>query len=331
MPRLRRAKARPRGRRSLTQATGLCLALWGAAWLGGTPAPLPDGAPCAPWHKGFRMTPASRAAQSKGARGKMRRRAARGAPACATESGLDPEISVIVPVKNEAENIRPLIDEIVRALGAGERYEIVYVDDGSTDATPEVLRELRAELPALRALRHERSSGQSAAIRTGVAAARGALIITLDGDGQNDPADIPALVARFRMEAARDPGLGMVAGQRRKRHDSLSRRLQSRIANRVRQALLKDGTQDTGCSLKAFPRALFLELPYFDHMHRFLPALVKREGRRIAFLTVNHRPRRAGRSHYGLWGRLGNAITDLLGVVWLMRRRRLPGEIRELS
>jgi len=244
--------------------------------------------------------------------------------------GLDPEISVVVPVKNEADNIRPLIDEILRALKGRERFEIVYVDDGSTDETPAVLKALRAEVPELRAVRHAKNSGQSAAIRTGVHAARGALIATLDGDGQNDPADIPMLIDCFRAESMRNPKLGMVAGQRLKRRDNLSRRLQSRIANGVRRALLKDGTQDTGCSLKAFSRATFMRLPYFDHMHRFLPALIKREGLDIAFVTVGHRPRRAGRSHYGLWGRLTAALTDLIGVIWLMRRCRLPGEIAEL-
>jgi dolichol-phosphate mannosyltransferase len=243
---------------------------------------------------------------------------------------LNPEISVVVPVKNEADNIRPLIEEIVRALKGRERFEIVYVDDGSTDDTPTLLKTLRAQVPELRAVRHAKNSGQSAAIHTGVTAARGALVVTLDGDGQNDPADIPALIERFRAESARNPRLGLVAGQRLKRRDSLSRRLQSRIANQVRRALLNDGTQDTGCSLKVFARETFLKLPYFDHMHRFLPALVKREGLDIAFVTVGHRPRRAGRSHYGLWGRLGNALTDLAGVVWLMRRRRSPGDVAEL-
>lgn len=243
---------------------------------------------------------------------------------------MDPEISVVVPVKNEADNIRPLIDEILRALRGKERFEIVYVDDGSTDRTPAVLKELRAEVTELRAIRHANNSGQSAAIRSGVTAARGALIVTLDGDGQNDPADIPALIDRFRAVSAHDRRLAMVAGQRLKRHDTRSRRLQSRIANRVRRTLLNDGTQDTGCSLKVFSRATFLRLPYFDHMHRFLPALIKREGLDIAFVTVGHRPRRAGRSHYGLWGRLANALTDLFGVIWLMRRRRLPGDVAEL-
>lgn len=246
------------------------------------------------------------------------------------EHGLSPDVSVVVPVKNEADNIRPLIDEIVRALRGQERFEIIYVDDGSSDATPGLLKRLRAEVPELRAVRHARNCGQSAAIRTGVRAARGTLIVTLDGDGQNDPADIPALIARFRTDAARDSRLGMVAGQRLKRHDSVSKRLQSRIANAVRRALLKDRTQDTGCSLKAFPRELFLTLPFFDHMHRFLPALVLREGYQVSFVPVGHRPRRAGRSHYGLWGRLRDALLDLFGVFWLMRRARQPGDVAEL-
>ena len=243
---------------------------------------------------------------------------------------MDIAVSVVVPVKNEADNIRPLIDEIVQALGGRERFEIVFVDDGSTDPTPAVLKALRADVPELRAVRHAKNSGQSAAIRTGVRAAQGALIVTLDGDGQNDPGDIPALIERFRAESARNRRLGMVAGERVKRRDSVSRRLQSRIANGVRRTLLKDDTRDTGCSLKAFPRELFLRLPYFDHMHRFLPALIKREGYDIAFVAVGHRPRRAGRSNYGLWGRLSDALTDLFGVMWLMRRCRQPGEVAEL-
>ncbi len=237
---------------------------------------------------------------------------------------------MVVPVKNEADNIRPLIEEILRALKGRERFEIVYVDDGSTDDTPAVLKALRAAVPELRAVRHAKNSGQSAAIRTGVDAAHGTLIVTLDGDGQNDPAEIPALIDCFRAESARNPRLGMVAGQRLKRQDNLSRRLQSRIANRVRRALLNDGTQDTGCSLKVFSRETFMRLPYFDHMHRFLPALVKREGLEVAFVTVGHRPRRAGQSHYGLWGRLADALADLIGVIWLMRRCRLPGDVAEL-
>lgn len=243
---------------------------------------------------------------------------------------MDIDVSVVVPVKNEADNIRPLIDEILRALGDRERFEIIYVDDGSTDATPSVLKALRAEVPELRAVRHAKNSGQSAAIRTGVRAARGNLIVTLDGDGQNDPADISALIERFRAESASRAGLGMVAGERVKRRDTMSKRVQSRIANRVRRTLLRDDTKDTGCGLKVFPREVFLRLPYFDHMHRFLPALIKREGLAIDFVAVGHRPRRAGRSNYGLWGRLSDGLSDLFGVMWLMRRCRLPGDVAEL-
>lgn len=232
-------------------------------------------------------------------------------------------VSVVIPVRNEAPNIGPLVAEIEAAL-AGLPHEIVYVDDGSSDATPHALAEAARTAP-LRAFRHRRSCGQSAAIVTGVKRARGEWIATLDGDGQNDPADIPRLLARARAEA----GVAvMVAGHRVDRRDTAVKRVTSRWANRVRAALLGDATPDTGCGLKVFPRALFLELPHFDHMHRYLPALVLRQGGRVVSEAVNHRPRLRGRSNYGTLDRLVVSLLDLVGVVWLQRRWKRP-EVEE--
>jgi len=235
----------------------------------------------------------------------------------AAQRGADhPLVSVVVPVKNEAGNIAPLVAEIDAALAGGE-FEILYVNDGSTDATEQELRELMRERPWLRQIRHERSCGQSAAIRTGVAMAHAQLIVTIDGDGQNDPAFIPALIAAFG-----GPRVGLVAGQRVGRKATLFKKWQSRIANAVRSTVLKDGTRDTGCGLKAFRRDLFLSLPYFDGLHRFLPALVRREGLDIAYVEVVDRPRRHGASNYGFWDRLWIGIVDLFGVWWLIRRKK---------
>jgi len=236
------------------------------------------------------------------------------------------ELSVVIPVKNEAGNIAPLVAEIAAALAIGLEgrvvYEIVYVDDGSDDSTETEIRRLQAALPQLRLVRHARSCGQSAAIRSGVKAARGGWIATLDGDGQNDPADIPALwrLAQGMTKDNPAPASLLIAGHRARRQDSWSKRHASRIANAVRRRLLHDDTPDTGCGLKLFPRALFLDLPYFDHMHRFLPALVLREGGIVRSVPVNHRPRERGTSKYGVLDRLGVGITDLLGVLWLRRR-----------
>jgi dolichol-phosphate mannosyltransferase len=232
-----------------------------------------------------------------------------------------PEVSVVVPARNEAGNILPLVAEIRAAL-AGEAFEIVYVDDGSTDAT-------WAELAAagVRALRHAASCGQSAAIATGIAAARGQWIATLDGDGQNDPADIPALLARARSAA----GQVMVVGHRVHRKDTRVKRFTSRFANGLRARLLGDATPDTGCGLKVFPRALFEGFPRFDHMHRFLPALAIRAGAVVASVPVNHRPRLRGRSNYGTLDRALVGISDLAGVAWLMRRGRRPHIAEQLS
>src|SRR5690348_7056895 len=233
-----------------------------------------------------------------------------------------PVISVVVPMKNESGNIAPLVAEIAAAL-AGHAFEIVCVNDGSTDATEEELRVLMREHACLRQIRHKSSCGQSAAIRTGVATARAELVVTMDGDGQNDPAFVPALLGAFG-----SPRIGLVAGQRVGRKASEFKKLQSCVANAIRSAVLKDGTRDTGCGLKAFRRDLFLSLPYFNGLHRFLPALVRREGLDIAYVEVVDRPRRHGTSKYGFWDRLWIGLVDLFGVWWLIRRKkRIPQSV----
>ena len=237
------------------------------------------------------------------------------------------DLSIVIPVRNEAENIAPLVGEIRAALEGLAEYEIVYVDDGSSDPTAAEILRLGAEAPGLRLLRHGQSLGQSAAIRTGVKAARGTWIATLDGDGQNDPADIPELW-RLCCAAPATPPL-LVIGYREARRDSWAKRSASRIANRIRRRLLDDHTPDTGCGLKLLPRSLFLDLPYFDHMHRFLPALVLREGGLVRSVRVNHRPRRRGISKYGVFDRLGVGIIDLFGVMWLQRRAICPNLFAE--
>lgn len=241
------------------------------------------------------------------------------------KNGRDfPAISVVVPVKNEAGNIAPLVAEIGGAL-RDCAFEIVYVNDGSSDATEQELRALMSEHPWLRQVRHAQSCGQSAAIRTGVALARASLVVTIDGDGQNDPAFIPALIAAFDTDA---PRIGLIAGQRIGRKATAFKRLQSHVANTIRGAVLKDGTRDTGCGLKAFRRDLFLSLPYFDGLHRFLPALVRREGFDIGYVEVVDRPRRHGASNYGFWDRLWIRMVDLFGVWWLIRRKkRVPQSV----
>jgi dolichol-phosphate mannosyltransferase len=237
----------------------------------------------------------------------------------ASGSNTSPAVSVVVPVHNEAANIALLVAEIERALGNELSYEVIYVNDGSTDDTQAELARLMASRPWLRQVKHQSPCGQSAAVRTGVLHARAPVVVTLDGDGQNDPAFIPALLGKL---AAGAPRVGLIAGQRVGRRATGFKRFQSNVANAVRGALLRDGTRDTGCGLKAFRRDLFLALPYFDGLHRFLPALVRREGYEIGYLEVVDRPRRAGTSHYGLWDRLWIGILDLLGVWWLIRRRR---------
>ena len=234
-----------------------------------------------------------------------------------------PLLSVVVPVHDEAPNLRPLIDRIGAAL-SGIEHEIVYVDDGSGDTTPTILAEVAAVLPTLVRVRHRRSCGQSAAVITGVRAARGAFIATLDGDGQNDPADIPAMLEAMRAAERAGPRPVLIAGHRVTRRDSEAKRWGSRIANFVRGRLLRDGTPDTGCGLKLFRRAAFLELPHFDHIHRFLPALFIRAGGQVVSVPVRHQARTHGASHYGTWDRLKVGVVDLFGVAWLQRRWKVP-------
>jgi dolichol-phosphate mannosyltransferase len=245
-----------------------------------------------------------------------------------TSASAAPAISIVIPVRNEAGNIAPLVDEIAAALKDGAAFEVIYVNDGSSDRTEPELASLMASRPWLRQIRHSISCGQSAAVRTGVLHANAPVIVTLDGDGQNDPAFIPALL---RALAAGAPRVGLIAGQRVGRQASAFKRLQSRIANSVRGMVLRDGTRDTGCGLKAFRRDLFLALPYFDGLHRFLPALTRREGNEIGYVDVVDRPRRAGRSNYGMWDRLWVGILDLLGVWWLIRRRRQVPRVLEVK
>jgi len=234
-----------------------------------------------------------------------------------------PALSVVVPVRNEADNIRPLIDEIVAALSGRIAFEIVYVDDGSTDGTAAALAAAAADVPALRRLVHAAGAGQSAAVLTGVLAARAPLVATLDGDGQNDPADIPRLLQA--LDGAGGPArVQAVQGVRVRRQDDVARRVASRVANAVRRRLLRDDATDSGCGIRLFAREAFLRLPYFDHMHRFLPALLRREGFAAIAVPVNHRARERGRSNYGTWDRLWVGIVDLLGVMWLVRRRNRP-------
>ena len=231
---------------------------------------------------------------------------------------------MVVPVRNEQDNVQPLIAEICAALNGLIAYEIIYVDDGSTDDTLGRLKDLQNQCPQLRILRHAKSCGQSTAVRTGVKAAQSDWVATLDGDGQNDPADIPKLLA------ALSTGVELVGGNRRNsRRDTWIKRISSVIANAVRSRLLADDTPDTGCGLKLFSRAAFLDLPYFDHMHRFLPALIKRRGGDILSVEVNHRVREHGKSNYGTLDRLLVGIVDLFGVAWLQRRAKLPIVLEE--
>lgn len=234
-------------------------------------------------------------------------------------------MSIVIPVHDESGNIRGLIQEI-EALPLEQAYEIVVVDDASRDRTRDVLRELTGQVDSLVVLEHKQNYGQSAALATGIAAARGSIVATLDGDGQNDPADIPRLLACLRESS--NSRLRMVAGFRKKRKDSTWRILSSRIANSVRAFFLRDETPDTGCGLKVFFRSTFLELPFFDHMHRFLPALVRMRGGDVESVEVSHRPRAQGRSHYGTLGRLRVGIVDLFGVAWLRRRAKNVEAVR---
>jgi glycosyltransferase involved in cell wall biosynthesis len=228
-------------------------------------------------------------------------------------------VSIVVPVRNEAENVGPLIGEITAALDGRWSYEIIYVNDGSTDATSERLAAIMKQRSDLRQLRHAVSAGQSAAVRSGVRAARGAIVATLDGDGQNNPVFLPDLISAIEKGGDR---VGLAAGQRVGRKDTGFKKIQSRIANGVRSAILHDGSRDTGCGLKAFRREVFLMMPYFDGLHRFLPALMRREGYEIAYVDVVDRPRRSGVSNYGFFDRLWIGIMDLAGVWWLIRRKK---------
>lgn len=244
----------------------------------------------------------------------------------ASAAAAVPDISVVVPVFDE-EGAAPALAREIAAAFAGRAFEIVFVDDASRDATRAVLLALRGEIPQLRVVGHRRNAGQSRAVRTGVLAARGAIIVTLDGDGQNDPADGPMLVDAL---AAGPPGLALVGGERVKRQDSRAKKIASRIGNGVRRRLLNDTANDTGCGLKAMRREAFLRLPYFDHIHRYLPALMLREGYEVAFRPVNHRHRQTGRSKYTNLGRLMASLSDLAGVMWLKSRARDPGGADEL-
>ena len=236
-----------------------------------------------------------------------------------------PSVSIVVPVHNEAENIPVLADEIAAAF-KGRRFEVIFVNDGSSDETESALKRLGRTRPWLRQVKHAQSCGQSAAVRSGVRAARAPLVVTLDGDGQNDPAFIPKLLAALESAPL---SIGLVNGQRLKRKGGF-KRLQSMIANGVRAAVLRDDTRDTGCGLKAFRRDVYLALPYFDALHRFTPALVKREGYDVGYVEVVDRPRAHGKSHYGMWNRLWIGILDLAGVFWLIRRRRRVPEVTEV-
>jgi dolichol-phosphate mannosyltransferase len=232
------------------------------------------------------------------------------------------ELSVVIPVCNEEESIGKLITEITDALGGKYQHEIIVVDDGSTDDTLEVLLKIKQTLPTLRVIKHIQNSGQSTAVRTGVQHAKSTWIATLDGDGQNDPADIPNLYNELINNQAADPWL-VVAGYRKKRKDTWLKRISSKYANSIRDKLLRDGTPDTGCGLKVFSRDSFLALPYFDHMHRYIPALFQRQGGRVVSIEVNHRHRMQGTSKYGFHNRLWVGIVDILGVRWLQNRARL--------
>jgi len=236
------------------------------------------------------------------------------------------EVSIVIPAKNEEDNVEPLISEIMTALDGVAEFEIVYVDDGSTDKTHvELLRLMKSGNTHIRPVRHRYSVGQSTAIMSGIQAARGALIVTMDADGQNDPADIPELLAAARkFPAATD---FCIAGYRKNRKDTAWKRFQSKVANNIRRRILNDGTPDTGCGLKVVPKATFLKLPYFDHIHRFIPALVQRINGEIVVVEVNHRDRQAGVSKYNMLGRLGVGIVDMFGVMWLQRRVKIAERI----
>ena len=266
-----------------------------------------------------RKAPAAPKAPAKAAATAAPKAVARAAPAT-------PDFSVVVPVFDEGGAAPALAREIAGAF-AGTNFEMVFVNDASRDNTLALLTELKTELPMLRVLSHRKNAGQSRSIRTGIIAARAPIVITLEGDGQNDPADAPRLALALKDGSA---DLAMIGGERVKRQDSAAKKIASRFGNGVRNWLLKDGASDTGCGLKAFRREAFLRLPYFDHIHRYLPALMIREGYRIAFQPVNHRHRETGVSKYTNFGRLKASVSDLLGVMWLQSRARNPGGADEV-
>ena len=239
---------------------------------------------------------------------------------------MSPEISIVAPVYDEAGNVAALAAQIAAAF-SGRPYEMIFVDDASRDGTLPALEALKVSFPTLRVIAHTANAGQSRAIRTGILAARGEVIVTIDGDLQNDPADGPALVQRLK---AGGEALGMVGGRRADRQDSFSKKAASRVGNFVRRKLLNDQSDDAGCGLKAFRKAAFLRLPYFDHIHRYIPALMLREGYAIAYQDVNHRPRTSGRSKYTNLRRLWVSLGDMAGMMWLNARARSPGTTREL-
>ncbi len=271
-----------------------------------------------------RKPAAAKAAPAKAAAPKATK-AAPAPKAAAKAPSATPDFSVVVPVFDEGGAAPALAREIAAAFG-DRNYEIVFVNDASRDNTLELLTALKAEIPQLRVLSHRKNSGQSRSVRSGILAARAPIIVTMDGDGQNDPADAPRLAERLK---AAPESLAMVGGERVKRQDSNAKRFASKFGNGVRGWLLKDGALDTGCGLKAFRREAFLRLPYFDHIHRYLPALMIREGYEIAFEPVNHRHRESGVSKYTNFGRLKASVSDLMGVLWLQSRSRLPGGVDE--
>ena len=239
-------------------------------------------------------------------------------------------ISIVIPVHNEVENINPLLNEIIAALNNFSDYEIIYINDGSRDDTLNVLKTAQKTSPNLRVFHHEKSCGQSAAIYTGIKAAKFSVIATLDGDGQNNPADIPNLYAQLQTQREINPRLAMIAGWRNQRHDSAWRLFSSKFANGIRSKLLGDATPDTGCGLKVFMRDAALQLPFFDHYHRFLPALMLRAGYQVVSIPVTHRARERGVSNYGTLDRLWVGISDIMGVMWLKTRMKLT-EVSEIE
>lgn len=239
-----------------------------------------------------------------------------------------PAISVVIPCRNEAQNLAFLLGEVDAAL-AGRSYEVLVIDDGSTDDTGNVLAQRIANGDGrVRHVRHDRSAGQSAAVRSGVLAARGDIVTTMDGDGQNDPAYLPRLVDALEAAA---PTIGIVAGQRLKRTDTRVKQAASRFANGLRETILRDGTRDSGCGLKAVRTDIFRRLPYFDGWHRYMPALVLREGYGVVHIDVTDRPRRHGKSNYGIFDRGMRGVLDLFGVWWLRRRLKVVPNVTEIT